>query len=38
MSINDEAFFNENIVNVNKKVCTILFFSGTYFISRNTAP
>ena len=25
MSINDEAFFNENIVNVNKKVCTILF-------------
>ena len=25
MSTNDEAFFNENIVNVNKKVCTILF-------------
>ena len=25
MSINDEAFFNENIVNVNKKVCKILF-------------
>ena len=25
MSINDETFFNENIVNVNKKVCTILF-------------
>ena len=25
MSINDEAFFNENIVNVNKKVNIILF-------------
>ena len=25
MSINDETFFNENIVNVNKKVCKILF-------------
>lgn len=27
MSINDNAFFNENIVNVNKKVCNILFFT-----------
>ena len=27
MSINDEAFFNENIVKVNKMVCRILFFT-----------
>ena len=27
MSINDETFFNENIVKVNKMVCRILFFT-----------